>query len=86
MQPKAIAEGFPKPRDMGLEALRRAPRRVPAVQILDQPIRWDDFAPVHQQDRDKPSLFGSEGDCSAVVFDLEVTENAKVHRRRRNRL
>lgn len=71
---------------MRVQAPYRAPRRAPAVEIVDQLIRRDDLSAVEEQNRKQTLLLRAQRDLLAVVIDLECTKKTELHRARRNRL
>jgi hypothetical protein len=56
-------------------------RRSSVVQLLDQLLGGDDLAAAEQEDREQSSrLRPSERNLTAVLDDLERTENSELHR------
>jgi hypothetical protein len=78
--PVVTAQRLTKPRDMHLQRLGRASRRILAPQLVDQAVGRERLVEVDQQQRQQSARLASRKREPAVtVEDLERAEDAEVH-------
>jgi hypothetical protein len=79
-QVAAAGQRLAQPRHMDLDGLGRRGGRVLAPELLDQPVGAERLVGVqHQHGEQRTLLAPSERDFTALVEDLERSEDAEVH-------
>jgi hypothetical protein len=74
------AQQAPKPRDVAVERLRRAGRRLVAPESRDQPVARDRLVGAEQEHREQAALLGpAERKGRAVPARLHRTEDRELH-------
>jgi hypothetical protein len=77
------AERTPKPGDIDLNALRGGRWRLSVPDLLDQALGRDWAPPPEQEESEERSLLvAAQRDRLTVFFDLERSEDPKLHERR----
>ena len=81
-QDRLVPEQLAQPRHEHLKVVRGARRRLRAPDLLDQGVGRDDLVRADKERREQRALLRApQGERSPVVENLEVAEDAVLHRR-----